>query len=231
MTPLGIGQFCLGNDSDSLSEWFPGKIFIDECFLIQQNPNAKQPMGKYKLKFINEPRIADVQLDEVTATVSTSTKAASRQMTASVTATNPSGALIQKSTTSATSGYNTGSTSVSQSQAVTFDAGKTQTKNVWFKISKSGYQTTTYKVAMKQTATATTTSSWSDWSYWSNGVSRDQAAAAMAYLQNTYGSDIQVQVFQGTVNGSTGWHVRYKKRTYSTSYSYSYSKTITKLET
>lgn len=231
MTPLGIGQFCLGNDADSYSEYFPGKIFLNDCYLVQENPNAKQPMGKYKLMFIDEPHVINDPLPEITATISTPKNAAERRMAAKLTATNPSGAKVGISVKSATAGFGTFSDDLPRSKAVTFDAGKTQTKNVWFRLSRSGYQTTTYKVALKQTATGTTTSSWGSWSYWSNGVKNYQAAEAVAYIQNTYGDDAQVETFQGNINGSSGWHVRYRLRTYSTTYSYSYKGTITKLST
>lgn len=63
MQPLAPGQFCIGNDSDSYSEYFPGSIFLNECYLVQENANSAQPRGKYKLHLLEAAQYV-VTLDE-----------------------------------------------------------------------------------------------------------------------------------------------------------------------
>ena len=46
---LAPGTFYIGIDHDSLSEFFTGEIYLDECYLVQYKPNAGNPLGKYIL--------------------------------------------------------------------------------------------------------------------------------------------------------------------------------------
>ena len=45
-----VGRFYIGIDPDSLSEYFSGNVYLNDCYLIQENPNAAQPLGKYVLR-------------------------------------------------------------------------------------------------------------------------------------------------------------------------------------
>ena len=44
------GQFSIGNDGDSLAEYFRGEVCLNDCYLLQENPNSAQPLGKYVLR-------------------------------------------------------------------------------------------------------------------------------------------------------------------------------------
>ena len=49
----GIGGFWIGRDPDttqSNSECWYGRVFLNECYLLQTNPNAANPRGKYVLR-------------------------------------------------------------------------------------------------------------------------------------------------------------------------------------
>ena len=54
MHPFASGVFCIGNDADSFSEYFPGKIYLNECYLLQKNTNSQQGCGKYILRPLSE---------------------------------------------------------------------------------------------------------------------------------------------------------------------------------
>ena len=48
---LAPGTFYIGIDPDYLSEYFAGEIYLDECYLVQENENqTNQPCGKYVLR-------------------------------------------------------------------------------------------------------------------------------------------------------------------------------------
>lgn len=60
---FAIGRFAIGIDRDAISEYFRGSIYLNECYLVQENANSAQPRGKYKLRLLETAQYV-VTLDE-----------------------------------------------------------------------------------------------------------------------------------------------------------------------
>ena len=46
---FATGSFTIGCDSDSFGEFFHGKVYLNDCYLVQENENSQQGNGKYIL--------------------------------------------------------------------------------------------------------------------------------------------------------------------------------------
>ena len=131
----------------------------------------------------------------------------------------PSGATVQYSTSSQSSGYTNGN-----QFTLSFTANTTQTKTGWFKISYPGITDGIYKVSIKQTYKVT--NSWSDWSTPTGPWNASQVAGWVITLRNRYGAS---NVETRAASNSHGIYVQERHVT-STSSSTSYSSTVTRVQ-
>ena len=160
--------------------------------------------GTYVAQWLAPSIQADVTVNNKTATCSN---------------VQPSGATVQYSTSSQSSGYTNGN-----QFTLSFSANTTQTKTGWFKISYPGVTDGIYKVSIKQTYRVT--NSWSDWSAPTGPWNATQVAGWVITLRNRYGaSNVETR---GASNGH-GIYVQ-ERHVISTSSSTSYSSTVTRVQ-
>lgn len=166
--------FDAGGDYGGWSKRFDAGASITPPTVVRENHNflGWSPTPPETMPTHDVTCVAQWQQIPLTATITTN------RNTATCSNVNPPDATVQYSKTNATSGYADGSTFT-----LDFTSGTTQTKNGWFKLSKSGVADTIYKVSIKQTASAI----WTDWSGWLGPTTGKNIALYLLNLKNTYG--------------------------------------------
>lgn len=161
MQPLTASKFCIGNDSDSYSEYFPGAIFLNECYLVQRNTQSAQPCGKYILR--------GATIVKLSATIDVSNN------TATCTNVYPSDAIVKYRKNGV------GDILPGSSFTLDFTPGQTETQFGQFILQRAGSNDVIYKVTIKQTYTA---SGWGEWSDWAGPTTFENARAYIASLNS-----------------------------------------------